>query len=123
MRGPATVDVAERLNFEPVDRNLRESMQCYARGAERGEIREMPGVLVANASSGSAVFNAAMLACPVGAEPAELDRRIMIARSSSRRAGCGGVSGSARTSSILAAEEGQSDLQRRRLSLCSDCRE
>jgi ribosomal protein S18 acetylase RimI-like enzyme len=67
-------------DFELVDRNLRQSMQCYARATESGEIRQMPGVLIASAGTESAVFNVALLTEPVPPEPVELDRRIMIAK-------------------------------------------
>lgn len=62
-----------------IDRNLRHSMQCYTHATESGEVREMPGVLIASAGVDSPAFNAAMLLEAVPAEE-ELDRRIMIAK-------------------------------------------
>ncbi len=43
-----------------------------------GEVREMPGVLIANAAVETAVFNAALLSSAVE-DPIDLDRRITIA--------------------------------------------
>ncbi|MCP5110696.1 MAG: GNAT family N-acetyltransferase, partial [bacterium] len=66
--------------YEVVERNLRRSLECYARATRQGEIKKFPGVLIASAGVDSAVFNAAMLSGPVKAEPVELDRRIMVAK-------------------------------------------
>ena len=67
-------------DFEIVDGNLRRSMQCYTHATESGEVREMPGVLIASAGVDSPAFNAALLLEAVPAEAVELDRRIMIAK-------------------------------------------
>ena len=67
-------------DFEVVDRNLRHSMQCYAQATGRGEIRDMPGVLISSAGTATPVFNAALLTEPVAVDAVDLDRRIMIAK-------------------------------------------
>jgi len=66
--------------FELVDRNLRRSLQCYARATGRGEVREIGGVLIASAGTATAVYNAAALSEAPVADLVELDRRIMIAK-------------------------------------------
>lgn len=67
-------------DFELIERNLRLSMECYAQATGVGEVRHMPGVMIASAGTDSAVFNVALLTDPVPPEPVELDRRIMLAK-------------------------------------------
>lgn len=66
--------------FELVERNLRQSFECYAQATGRGEVRRIGGVLIASAGTATAVYNAALLADAPVADAVELDRRIMIAK-------------------------------------------
>lgn len=66
--------------FELVERNLRHSLECYARATGRGEVREIGGVLIASAGTATAVYNTALLAGGLVSDLVELDRRIMIAK-------------------------------------------
>ena len=50
-----------------------------ARAREEGEVREMPGVLIACCGAMFHMFNAAFLADPVDDEPGKLERRVAIA--------------------------------------------
>jgi ribosomal protein S18 acetylase RimI-like enzyme len=68
------------LPFETVEQNLRHTMQIFARGRDKGEVRQMPGVLIACAGVESPVFNSALLSEPVTGGQVELDRRIAIAK-------------------------------------------
>ena len=68
------------LDYQIVERNLRRSLECYAMATGRGEIRRLPGVLIASANTATPVFNAAALTEPPVADPVELDRRLMIAK-------------------------------------------
>jgi len=68
------------LDYQLVERNLRRLLECYALASGRGEIRRMPGVLIASANTATPVFNSAALTEPPVADPVELDRRLMIAK-------------------------------------------
>ncbi len=71
---------AALLDYQIVERNLRRSLECYALATGRGEIRRMPGVLIASANTSTPVFNSAALTGPPVTDPVELDRRLMIAK-------------------------------------------
>lgn len=62
-----------------VDDNLRESFRLLARGRPCGEIRELPGLSIASASTTFQMFNAAFLSAPADT-PIELESRIASAR-------------------------------------------
>lgn len=68
------------LDYQIVERNLRRSLECYALATGRGEIRRMPGLLIASAHTATPVFNSAALTEPPVADAVELDRRLMIAK-------------------------------------------
>lgn len=68
------------LDYQVVERNLRRSLECYALATGRGEIRRMPGLLIASAHTATPVFNSAALTEPPVADAVELDRRLMIAK-------------------------------------------
>jgi len=54
-------------------------MQCFAQATPASEVREMPGVLIANAGVDTPVFNTAFLTSPPQ-DLVDLDRRIAIAK-------------------------------------------
>jgi ribosomal protein S18 acetylase RimI-like enzyme len=67
----------ERVNFENVAENLRESFRIIAASRGPGEVRELPGVSIASAGVTFQMFNAAFLSAPVATE-AELAQRILL---------------------------------------------
>src|SRR3954468_7498648 len=46
--------------YETVERNLRAAMQCYSRCSPEGEVREVPGMVIASSGIDYSVFNSAM---------------------------------------------------------------
>ncbi len=58
---------------------MRHAMQCFAQATPASEVREMPGVLIANAGVDTPVFNTAFLTSPPQ-DLVDLDRRIAIAK-------------------------------------------
>ena len=67
----------QRVNFENVADNLRESFRSVAAGRALGENRELHGVSIASAGVTFQMFNAAFLSAPVATE-ADLVQRIML---------------------------------------------
>jgi GNAT superfamily N-acetyltransferase len=65
--------------YELIDRNLQRTMSCFARATPGAETREVGSVLITNAAVETPVFNAALLAGPVGDDIVELDRRMATA--------------------------------------------
>lgn len=61
------------MEFECVERNLRESFRVVAAHRQAGELRELDGVSIASAGVTFQMFNAAFLSAPVDSE-AHLDR-------------------------------------------------
>jgi ribosomal protein S18 acetylase RimI-like enzyme len=68
----------ERVNFQPIADNLRESFRVIAASRSAGELRELRGVSIASAGVTFQMFNAAFLSAPVATE-AELSQRIQMA--------------------------------------------
>ncbi|MFB3826375.1 MAG: GNAT family N-acetyltransferase [Bryobacteraceae bacterium] len=67
-----------RVDFAPVESNLRDSFRAIAAGRAGGEVREYPGVSIASANVAFQMFNAAFLSGFVPDE-ADLERRIAMA--------------------------------------------
>ncbi len=65
--------------YEIIDRNLQQAMYCFAQATPGSEARNIGGVLITNAAVATPVFNAALLAGPVGDDANELDRRMATA--------------------------------------------
>jgi len=74
----AQPDTLERVTFQPVADNLRESFRVIAGSCAGGEVRELHGVSIASAGVTFQMFNAAFLSAPVLTE-GELTQRIMLA--------------------------------------------
>jgi GNAT superfamily N-acetyltransferase len=66
-------------DVDPVEQNLRRALSAFAGATGIGECRQMPGLLIASAGIGCAVFNAALLAPPAAASAGELERRLLSA--------------------------------------------
>lgn len=62
--------------FEMVERNMRAAMECFAQATPSSEVRQLPGVTIANAAVEIPVFNAAFLSAPVADDAGLLDRCI-----------------------------------------------
>ena len=61
----AQPDTLERVTFQPIADNLRESFRVIAGSRAGGEVRELHGVSIASAGVTFQMFNAAFLSSPV----------------------------------------------------------
>jgi GNAT superfamily N-acetyltransferase len=70
--------ILDRVTYENVADNLRESFRVIAASRPPGVVRELRGISIASAAVRFQMFNAAFLSSPVGSE-ADLAQRILLA--------------------------------------------
>ena len=84
-------------DFRPVEANLRESFRVLARGRERADVMELPGVSIASLGATFQMFNAAFLNAPVGSPGGDGGAALPRAALFPRTESAVGVLGSVRT--------------------------